>query len=512
MPVSKQSVFQFLNRQLEDFEWVKQLTHSQIDEALEGLYDKQLTKNLWLHQKATLLLLSYQKRFIPFIDMGGGKTVCVLTIIRQRKMDNQNPRAIIFVPYLTATQTWVDETLKHAPELKCCALVGSGEENRKALKDKTIDLFVICYQSAVAMVTETVTVKGKRKWQLSHRLMEECLSDFDMLVMDELQKTKSSSSLTFKLCLFISERVEYVYGLTGTPFGKDMTDLWSQFFLIDFGETLGFTISFYHHVFFSKKFKFFGGVEFKFKKKMFSKLQSIIRNRSIRYSESEFSDIKQPIRVIRKFKLPIGIKSYVDKAKKELRQAVDTGNYELAGNSFIQLNQLSSGYLTFKDDVERVQIDFEENPKLEALCSLIDEMPGESKLVVFHNFIHTNELISKQLKKLGIGHARIWGGQKDKIGELKRFKEDKNCRVMILNSRSGSSSLNLQFANYVVFMEQPSALDRQQAEKRVHRSGQTKHVFIYDFFVEGTYDEKTHKDNKLGKNTLKQLLDGKTEV
>lgn len=511
MPVSEKLVYQFLNRELMNFEWVKQLDVTQVDEALDGVVPKELTKSLWLHQKATLLILQHQDRFIPFIEMGGGKTMLMLTMIRQRKLRGEKPRAIVFVPYVTATQTWVDETLKHAPELKCCALIGSGKQNLKALNNKEIDLFVMCYQSAVAMVKESVIIKGKRQWCLNEVLVSK-FDDFDMLIMDELHKTKSSNSLTFELCLHISDRCKYVYGLTGTPFGRDLTDLWAQFFLIDFGETLGTTISFYKHVFFTKKFGFFGGVEFKFKKRMLPKLREIIQNRSIRYAATEFSDMPTKIQHIRRFKLPKSYDSYVTQAKRDLKEAVQTRNFELAGNSYLQLTQLSSGFLTFKDDEDRLKIAFDENPKLDGLCELVEEMSPDCKMVVFHNYTYTNELISNRLKKLKIGHARIWGGQKDKLGELRRFRDDPNCTVMILNSQSGSSSLNLQFANYVVFFEQPTALNRSQGEARVWRSGQLKHVFIYDLFIMGTLDEDNYRDNKEGRDTLHELMDGKRSV
>jgi SNF2 family DNA or RNA helicase len=112
-----------------------------------------------------------------------------------------------------------------------------------------------------------------------------------------------------------------------------------------------------------------------------------------------------------------------------------------------------------------------------------------------------------------VGHARIYGGTRDPIAQLRQFKTVDTCSVLVINSRSGSSTLNLQHANYCVFFEQPdSAIDRQQAERRIWRPGQDKRSFIYDFLMDGTADWAMHKANKAGESLLKNLLDGKIEL
>jgi SNF2 family DNA or RNA helicase len=511
--IAEGTIHEFLTRELDEFEWVKSLTPTQIDAALAELVPESLSQNLWLHQKASLLLMQHNPRFMFFIDMGGGKTNLMLTHLRHRKLDGDKSRAVVFVPYITAVDTWVQETAKFAPELECCPLIGSSIENMNALEGDH-DLFVICYQSAVAMTTIRSTYKGQGKWLLDHKLVSQCFQGCDTLIMDEIQKCKSSQSLTFKMCRALSKQCHWVYGLTGTPYGRDLQDLWAQFYLIDFGETLSPTLGFYRLVFFSRKERFWGGFEFKFRKKMMPDLQRMIRNKSIRYQVSDFVGMPDKQYVQRHLSLPEGIKGYVERAKVELEQAVSTSkNYELAGNAFIQLRQLSSGFITFKNDLDQVKVKFEANPKLDALCELIEAMPSERKMVVFHEFVFTNELISDKLKELKVDHARVWGGQRDQIGQLTKFRTDPKCRVLVINSRSGSSSLNLQFANYIVFFEQPtSSIDRIQAEARCWRGGQQRTVFIYDLFVVGTYDQRIYQANKQGKDLLKQLLDKNQEI
>lgn len=325
---------------------------------------------------------------------------------------------------------------------------------------------------------------------------------------------KSSTSLTFRLCRTISEQCQWVVGLTGTPFGRNLEDLWPQFYLIDFGKTLGHTLSFYKQVFFTRKKGWFNKFEFKFKKKLFPALKKMVKNRSIRYEISELQDMPPKQYVIKTLPTPDTSRGYCEDAVKKLREALKHSNYQEIKSNYLKLRQLSSGFMTLKgEDNERLQMSFDENPKLDTLQELIEAIPLDCKAIVFHHFVYSNHLISKRLTEMKVKHARIWGGQKKPIEELKKFQDDAACRVLVINSKSGSSSLNLQHAQYLIFFEPPdSPIDRSQAERRVWRPGQKNRVVIYDLLVKDTVDIKLHNANKEGADLLKELLDGKTNI
>ena len=165
------------------------------------------------------------------------------------------------------------------------------------------------------------------------------------------------------------------------------------------------------------------------------------------------------------------------------------------------------------EDDTRVKVAFPINPKLEVLIDLIESMPNDAKIVIFHHFVYTNELISNRLKELKIGYARIWGGARDPIGELRRFKTERNCKALVINDRSGSSSLNLQNASYLVFFEQPDdPISRSQGEARVWRPGQKNRVLIYDLLVRQTKDHALWQSNKAGEDLLKSIVGGQTKL
>ncbi len=513
--LNKAAIDNFLfKRQLENYDWIKACTPTEVDAELAALDPPPDfgSVKLWLHQKIAFLILLTLKRFMLFFDMGSGKTAIVLMLLKYRKQRGEHPKAIVFVPYITSVETWVEEVAKHDPTLRCVALTGSGDANRRELSGGG-DLYIICYQSAVAMLSETVRDrKGKNKWQLTAASVAKAFAGFDMLVMDECHRAKNSQALTYRMLRAISARVSWVLGLTGTPFGRDLMDLWPQFHLIDFGETLGPTLGFYREAFFNKKPKFWGGFDYSFKKLHLPKLKRIIKHSSIHYSIEELADLPEREYIVRHLAAPEAA-AYCDTSMAALREAQKRQQYREIESNYLMLRQLSSGFLTLKgQDDSQLQVKFDSNPKLDALMELIEAMPAGRKMLVFHHFVYTNELISQRLTDNGIKHARIWGGQKDPIGQLRQFKTDVDCAVLVINSRSGSSSLNLQLANYVVFFEQPdSAIDRQQAERRSWRPGQVWRVFYYDLLVKGTLDWQLMRANKAGESLLQELLRGEVK-
>ena len=524
--INAKTIEEFLNRPVEEWEWLKSYGHADLDQALNELDPPISAVHLRLHQKVGLLIALELKRFMFHMDPGAGKTLLTLELIRYRKLCGEQPRAIVFVPYISAVDTWVEEVKKHAPDLRCIPLVGSSDANRSRL-DQSGDLFVACYQSAVAMVCEkgNATVGGKaqkahgrNKWQLNAKQVRELFSSFDMLILDEVHKCKTVSSLTYRMCRAISSQCTWAFGLTGTPSGKDLSDLWPQFYLVDFGETLGPTLGFYRAAFFKSNINYWGGLDFVFNPRLMPVLKRIIKHRSIHYGVDEFSDMPEKEYIQRTLTLPAGNAGYAEVSMKAIREALKNGNgnYQEVESNYLKLRQLSSGFLTLKgEDNDRIQISFENNPKLETLLDTLDGIPSDRKCVVWHHFVYSNHLLSSGIagRFPGLPVARIWGGQKDPSRELKRFREDPNCRFLVINIKSGSSSLNLQFANYLIFFEQPdSPIDRAQAEARVWRPGQKHRVMIYDFLMKGTVDHQLYKSNKEGANLLQELMRGKSEL
>ena len=525
--IAKRALEKFLERKLNNYDWIKKCSNQELNEALDEMRPRpKFHTPLRPYQKAAFLIVEELGRFLLFLPMGTGKTLVTLSLIQYRKKCGDKPKAIVFIPFNTGHDTWIEETAKHTPDLKCVSLLKTTEENFHDLCNEDGDLFIITYQGAVAMLADTVAsrkrIKGSKKkktWVLNRNYVQNVFyqNDFNMLVADESHKIKSHTSLYYRMCLLISEVTDDAFALTGTPLGTDPMDLWAQFRAVDLGETLGETLGIFRETFFTKKDGFWGGVKYKFKKKMDKKLHIRIKNRSLNYDEKDCVDLPPKSEIEKKLRFPNTTKAYYDKAFEELKEQIKSRssskkhNYTAIDSSFTLLRQTASGFMTFKgEDKTRIKIRFKDNPKIDALLSLIDSMPSNSKMVVFHDFVYSNQIISEALTKAKIGHARVWGGQRDSLGEIRKFKSKSKCRILVINTKSGSSTLNLQRANYVVFYELPtSVIDFQQAIKRVWRGGQKKRVFFYYLLVRASIEVKGLNDLRHGYDMFKKIIQGK---
>lgn len=512
--INPRVVKNFLNRDLDSWDWMKKESRKDIRKAVKGLKPRPDFGNVKLRtsQLVVFLLCVYLKRFMIFGDMGFGKTLLILMLIQYLKQKGENPKAIIFVPYVITVDTWIEETEKWT-NLKCVPLLGSSKENLETLNTVEGDLYVASYQTAVAMLAKRVASKKKGKkeeWKLESAKVRKFFKSFNLMAMDEVHKIKNHQSSYYRMCRAISKEVEYCFGLTGTPHGRSPEDMWAEFNVIDFGETLGSTLGLFRSAFFEQKDKYWGGVEYKFKKTMKKVLGRMIKHRSIRYSIKEVTDMP-PKQYVKKYVASNeAIQGYYTKIAKSLGDlSFGKVAYREQESKYNKLRQLSSGFMTLNgDDKSKVEIEFPHNPKMDALQELIETMPEGSKMIVFHHFVYTNEIISKRLKAMKVPHARVWGKGKDNLKELRRFKKDPNCRVLVINTQSGSSSQNLQMANYVVYYEQPQgSIDREQSERRAWRPGQLKTVFFIDLLMKDTYDENMLQANAEGRDLLADILD-----
>ncbi|ANM59557.1 unnamed protein product [Arabidopsis thaliana] len=140
--------------------------------------------------------------------------------------------------------------------------------------------------------------------------------------------------------------------------------------------------------------------------------------------------------------------------------------------------------------------DFKTSTKIEALREEIRfmvERDWSAKAIVFSQFTSFLDLISYALGKSGVSCVQLVGSMSKaaKDAALKNFKEEPDCRVLLMSLQAGGVALNLTAASHV-FMMDPwwnPAVER-QAQDRIHRIGQCKPVRVVRFIMEKTVEEK----------------------
>jgi len=513
MPVSPYALQDYMELEPDNWDWLKKISEKKLDAQIAKLRPQpQFESPLWKHQKACFLIGINNPHFMFFLDMGVGKSRITLEIIKYRKLCNEAECTLILVPTLVTIQTWVDEVAKFAPDLKLLGLQGTNDERIDMLNDDA-DFYAINYQGLTSLTTENVVAKKgkgkKKKWAINRSAVTAFRSKFDSMVCDEITSIKNHQSLWYRSANLISDACTTRFGLTGTPFGSDPGDLWAQYHCIDKGDTLGQTLGIFQAGFFNKEKNHFSNNPYHFihtfDKRKKVEFRKRLKHRSIRYLEDECQEL--PAKAFRKVyvKFTGEMEVFYNEAYEELIAA--RGNYDEMRNSFTRMRQLASGFMTVKNEEEKIQIKFKEQPKLDATMGIIDSIGLGRKIVIFNEYVHSGNVICEELKRRKYKHIRIYSGTKDHQKELAKFNNDPDCRVAVVNHQSGAMSLNLQIANYVIYYESPTGpVGRQQSIKRCHRGGQDKRVFFYDIIMKRTVDERIQMHLEAGKDLMESLF------
>ena len=123
--------------------------------------------------------------------------------------------------------------------------------------------------------------------------------------------------------------------------------------------------------------------------------------------------------------------------------------------------------------------------KIEAFLELVESLAGKSALV-FYGFQHEKERILAALaKKHKNLRVRVFSGPQDE-DDWNAGKID----ILLAHPASTAYGLNLQQGgNHVIWFSPTWSLELyQQANKRLHRQGQTERVIIHRLLVDGSVD------------------------
>lgn len=510
----------FIARDRYDYRTYKDLTEEQLEQRMLKLPAKPpIFYKLTIPQKVTFLAGVETQRFCFFLDTGVGKTLLTIALIRYFRKLGIVKRALILVPNRPNKTEWRDELLKHSPNSTCLELPSNIKEKWEAL-EQTNTLFVVeTYAGLYRMVCD-LKKKVKKGVEIDEnhlvpdkKKVAALQRHFQAFACDESENVGNHQGLPFRVCRQLAKTSKAAFTMTGTPFNRDPTLLWSQMFLVDGGYTLGETLGLFRAIFCSEKDNYWsGGKEYKFLKKNQNMLNDFIANRSIEY-EADKASLPACVEVKKYVSLDSDAASYYERFKEQLIAA--HGNYTETKSAFIRLRQISSGFVGFDDDEtgEKVKFEFPDNPKLEMLLSILKSTRSEYKVIVFFEFTYSGNKIFEALKKNKIGATIINGQTKDTEAAKRKFMGDAKTRVLLLQWRM-AAGLNLQTARYGIFYESPvSASKRKQAKRRVERQHSLyKTVFIYDLLMKNTVDEQILDFHREGDSLFEAIIRGEAKI
>ena len=446
----------------------------------------------WTHQIAAFIAAIANDGFLCALDLGTGKTKVAIDYCRY--LDNGTGRLRALVICLNAAvENFADEVGIHS-SMRAVCLRGSKEDKFRLLESEA-NFFIINYEGLRAMLTMLVPSRkeGKNKQVINQKdfniFMK--IGNFRALVIDESHLVKSQSSLNFAISKKIARSTVNRLLLTGTPFGNTLLDVWAQYYLIDFGETFDTSSTRFKNAYFINKGHFgpkwivTESGEKKIKEKLFTK--------AIRYREDEVDDLPEKVFRVCKFILTT-----------EQRSA-----YEIAGESESEVG--SKRYHEFRNIASgftKEEGEFKKNPKMDLLVEIIEEVVESHKVVIFTEYIKSQEMITKMLKKKKIKFNHLSGKTKDSHEQNILFQNDPSYRVMVANIKSGGASINLFAATYCIHYELGgSVISHKQSLKRIHRGGQTQRCFFYSLLGKGTVEIGMYRNLESGVDSFSRIVD-----
>lgn len=511
--IVKSGITRYLNRDLDDHRWMKELTKKEVDELIASLRPRpKLHPKLALHQKIAFYLGVTYPQFSFWLDMGTGKTLVSLELIKYWYRFGFFKKALVLVLSDKSFSTWERQAEQFNVGLPVVALEGTSKEKWNTLNNFDHGIVLSTYPGTLAMCcVKGMKKRGQRKVPgllLNHNLVDDLCEDVGVFIADESTKLGHSTSLLHKMGARIADNVDCRYALAGRPFGRDPTLLYNQQLIIDKGESFGL-IEMFQLAFFSRDKNQWSknryAYTYNFLKRTTPELTRLMQHRSISYDASECVDLPKVVRIQERIRFNKDMQDMYVEATKGLARS--QGNFTEVKNIFLRMRQITSGFLGFKNDEngERAQIAFAANPKLERVLDLIEELPEGRKALIPYEFTWSAKQLTKELSKSKRKHIWLWSGTKNSRKELDKFQNDPECRFAVIQNKVGAYSLDglQKVANYMFVYESPlSIIDREQLERRIERQGQKRTVFIYDLIVPNSVDSRILEFHQEGKDIM----------
>lgn len=404
-----------------------------------------------------------RKRCGLFLFMGAGKTATTLTAIADLYDQFAIQKVLIIAPLRVAASVWPAELelWSHLNHLSVSVVLGS-ERNRLAALMKGADIYTINRENVPWLVAHY-----GQAWP------------FDMVVIDESSSFKNPSSKRFKALKKVMPNTEYLVLLTGTPAPNGLLDLWSQLYLIDFGEALGRTMSGFKRRFFIQE----GYMGYKLRPAdgAMEAIQDLITPHVLSMQAEDYIELPGRIDITQVCTLPITIQKKYVKFERQLLAEFDGVEIEAASAAVLanKLLQFCNGAMITDSTGAWVEI---HKVKLDALEDIVDDNPNENILVAYNYKADLARLLDRFPQAVVLG----------KDPETIKQWNDGKIPLLLAHPASAGHGLNLQKGgSLAVWFSLHWSLEYYlQFNARLHRQGQTMPVRVIHLVIAGGIDER----------------------
>lgn len=439
-------------------------------------------------------VLPYQKESLVFglhrggrvllgDEMGLGKTLQALLLAAQFEAE----WPLLVVAPSSLRFVWRDQAAQWLPHL-----VGDDGQDVHVVrnsKDK------VCKSAKLVVCTYDLLRRCERLRRRSDG------RDYLVVVVDESQSIKESTSQRTKVVVGICKAARRVVLLSGTPAVNRASELYTQLEALMPSEMPSFS-QFAERYSYKQTLRFGGRTTVKWNgAQRPAELNSLLGSVMIRRLKK---DVLQQLPAKRRMKVPLDPESINQDTLREVeRQTRELGPIDLStitkgasvGN-FAKLFRMTA------------------QAKLGAVLEYVEHLLSNGlKFLIFGHHHLVLDAISEKLKRLKFGYIRIDGhtapGHRSAL--VSQFQEEDSIRVAVLSITAAGTGLTLTAAQTIVFAELywvPGQM--QQAEDRAHRIGQKDCVTVHYLIAKKTLDEVLFKSLERKTFNTTSILNGQS--
>jgi SNF2 family DNA or RNA helicase len=374
-------------------------------------------------------------------DCGLGKTLIATTLIAGYQV-----KTIVIAPKNVALMSWPEELDLWAPWLTYSVVKGDPKARTKALA-KDADIHIVSFSNLVWMVKNI-----KWKW--------------DLVILDEISFMKSHASERYKAFRAVRKYCKKVIGMSATPAANKIDALYSQYYCLDQGATLGEKITHFRNRYMMRVGNDYN--QWTPRPGAAEEIRALVKPTMLRLrSVDHLKELPQVQPCYHYFEL-----DNWDDYREMMKNSVLTDEGIIAGTAAVRstkLRQIVSGFIYDKQS----NTHYLNADKTKVFENLMRELEGE-QVLIFYQFQEEQRFIGAP----GIEVKDAWNR-----GE---------ARVMCCHPDSAGHGLNLQHsgAHHIIWFSQPWSLEHLlQGLGRLTRSGnKAKTIFSHVILAKKTIE------------------------
>jgi SNF2 family DNA or RNA helicase len=448
---------------------------------------------LFPHQRVAVSWLLETPRALLGDDMGLGKTLSVLATYNILKEKEEIDFVCIVCPF-SLVKNWQNEANNWFDNIFIASLPTSAKAQVNFFRDFRPNL------NAQGLVINFETFRLNRIYSEIEKIAK---NHRVWLVIDESQRVKNAKSKAFEALATVSKQSLRCTLLSGTPTPKDLTDIWSQMYLLDQGERLG--TNFYDWL---KDVAELGTKwsDFAVKKFIPEKVEYVksrVHELLLRRKKEDVVNLPEKIFSTRDIELKGNQFEKYEEVRKELLLRINA----LDGTEYVkEIKNVMEEFL------RAVQI--ASNPRLvdpswtgePAKFTELDEIVNEviygqdDKIVIWTNYVNNVLELVERYKDFDTRpfYGAISKTERDKT--ITCFQnETKKARILVAVPAAGGVGITLTAARTAVYIDKTwNAEHWLQSVDRIHRIGQTGTVNIIslqacliDYLISKSLTKKT---------------------